>query len=182
MTITVITAVDNNGGIGYQGRLPWHVPAELHHFHNTIAQGDYVTVCGAKTYQSLPLSLRKRTIVWSERMEAVPDGGGWVVVPRDTNTILQMAQTSNIAIVGGAVTYAAFLPYADKILLSWVSGDYEVDTYFPHTIGAKGERVFPYHNLAEWEWTNGQLFPRPDNPKQYVWGCWEIVRKVQPCP
>jgi dihydrofolate reductase len=95
---------------------------------------------------------------------------------------LSLGAFRDVAIIGGAATYAAFLPYADRILLSWIHGDFEVDTYFPYTIGAKGERVFPYHDLTQWEWTNGQLFPRPDNPKQYVWGCWEIVRKVQPCP
>jgi dihydrofolate reductase len=172
--ITIITAVDNNGGIGLNGKLPWHVPAELAHFHRTVA--NMVTVCGVKTYHTLPRPLRVRTMVWSE--------GGWDGVEEtfSADNVLELGRFNNIAIIGGAATYAAFLPYADKIMLSWVSGDYEVDTYFPHTIGANGERVFPYHDLTQWEWTNGQLFPRPDNPKQYVWGCWEIVRKVQPCP
>jgi dihydrofolate reductase len=172
MTITIITAVDNNGGIGLNGKLPWHVPAELTHFHNTIAQGDYVTVCGAKTFSSLPLSLRKRTIVWSERMEAVPDGGGWVVRPYTTEHILSMAENNHVAIIGGAVTYAAFMPYADKLLISHIHGNFDHDAKFPFI-----------DNLV-WDWAIRQTPRMVCAQSGLTWDVWELPRlkAVQPCP
>lgn len=41
-----------DGSIGMQGGLPWHLPAELHHFKR-VTEGRAV-VMGRKTWQSLP--------------------------------------------------------------------------------------------------------------------------------
>ena len=33
--ITLIAAMGKNREIGLEGRMPWHLPAELHHFKRT---------------------------------------------------------------------------------------------------------------------------------------------------
>ena len=174
MTITIITAVDNNGGIGLNGKLPWHVPAELEHFHRTVA--DMVTVCGARTYPTLPEKLRKRTFVWSGR------GLEGVGATYDTNQIVGMATGStDVAIIGGAATYAAFLPYADSILLSWIHGDFEVDTYFPYTSTARRDRVFEYWDDCKWHWSHAIAEEVLCVASGYKYSIWELTRAVQPC-
>jgi dihydrofolate reductase len=95
MGITIIAAVDNNGGIGLNGKLPWHVPAELAHFHRTVA--DTLTVCGARTYPTLPKKLRKHTLVWSGR------GLEGVGATYNTDQILSLGAFRDVAIIGGAV-------------------------------------------------------------------------------
>jgi dihydrofolate reductase len=159
MSITIITAADNNGGIGYKGKLPWRIPAELAHFHRTVA--DMVTVCGVKTYPTLPKTLRARTLVWS--------GRGWGDKPTvNTDEVLSLAQMHPVAIIGGAATYAEFLPYADKIMLSRIYNDFEVDTYFPGID----------HTHPRWEIIAGDAYHGENG--QYEWGWFELVRKAQP--
>jgi dihydrofolate reductase len=175
MGISMIVAVENGGGIGLNGKLPWHVPAELAHFHRTVA--DMAPVCGVKTYPTLPKALRKRTLVWSER--------GWIGGPKplNTNAIVSMATGStDVAIIGGAATYAAFLPYADRILLSWIHADFEVDTYFPYTSTARRDRVFEYRDITKWVWSHAIAEEVLCMASGYKYSIWELTRAVQPCP
>jgi len=175
MTITIITAVDNNGGIGLNGKLPWHVPAELEHFHRTMA--DMVTVCGARTYPTLPQKLRQRTLLWSGRTNNRDR-----LQTFSTDDIRLWAQQKDIAIIGGAATYAAFLPYADKILLSWIHADFEVDTYFPSTSTARRDRVFEYWDDCKWHWSHAIAEEVLCMASGYKYSIWELTRAVQPCP
>ena len=65
MIVSIIAAMaEDNRGIGYQGGLPWSLPAELNHFRS-ITLG-HTLIMGRKTYESIgrPLPGRK-TIVLS---------------------------------------------------------------------------------------------------------------------
>jgi Dihydrofolate reductase len=44
MTISIITAMDRNGLIGSNNKLPWHIPADLKYFKR-ITTGNTVDVC-----------------------------------------------------------------------------------------------------------------------------------------
>lgn len=50
--ITFIWAEDQNHGIGYQGHLPWHLPADLKFFKKTTM--GHPMLMGRKTFASLP--------------------------------------------------------------------------------------------------------------------------------
>ena len=136
MSITMIMALDEECGMGQGGKLPWRIPAELAHFRRTVA--DMVTVCGVRTYPTLPKKLRKHTLVWS--------GRGWdgVGATYNTDQILSAAAFRDIAIIGGAATYRAFLPYADKIIMSVIHGSFSADTRFG--LG------YPNDVSSEWDW------------------------------
>jgi dihydrofolate reductase len=173
MGISMIVAVENGGGIGLNGKLPWHLPAELEHFHRTVAH--MAPVCGVKTYPTLPKDLRKRTLVHSDRV--------WELPTYDTNAIVSMATGStDVAIIGGAATYAAFLPYADRILLSWIHADFECDTYFPYTTTARRDRVFEYWDDCKWHWSHAVAEEVLCMASGYKYSIWELTRAVKPCP
>ena len=53
-----IWAEDEASYIGYQGRLPWHLPADMKHFKELTS--DHVIVMGRKTFESFPGLLPKR--------------------------------------------------------------------------------------------------------------------------
>ncbi|MBP2058671.1 dihydrofolate reductase [Lactobacillus colini] len=56
--ISFVWAEDEAGNIGYQGKLPWHLPADLHHFkEKTIGHS---MVMGRKTFDSFPGILPNR--------------------------------------------------------------------------------------------------------------------------
>lgn len=56
--IRFIWAEDEVGKIGYQGRLPWHLPADLKHFKELTS--NHIIVMGRKTFDSFPGLLPKR--------------------------------------------------------------------------------------------------------------------------
>lgn len=56
--ISFVWAEDNQHQIGYQGHLPWHLPADLAHFkEKTMGK---TMVMGKNTFLSLPFVLPKR--------------------------------------------------------------------------------------------------------------------------
>ena len=173
MTISMIVAVDNNGGIGLNGKLPWHVPAELEHFRQTV-DGQYKVV-GTKTFPSLPRWCKDNRLFTFTRNENIHK--------RCTlDGVVNVSKTKDIFIIGGAETYAAFLPYADRILLSWIHADFEVDTYFPHTSTARRDRVFEYWDDCKWVWSHAIAEEVLCMASGYKYSIWELTRVVQPCP
>ena len=61
--ISLIVARAQNGVIGRDGKLPWHLPADLKRF-KTLTMGS-VMVMGRKTFESLPglLSGRRHVVL-----------------------------------------------------------------------------------------------------------------------
>lgn len=67
--VHLIWAQDKNGGIGINGKLPWHVSSDLKNFKKITLNS--VIIMGRKTWDSLPVKpLPKRTnIVLSKSIE-----------------------------------------------------------------------------------------------------------------
>ena len=58
MKISLLAAISRNGVIGREGRLPWHLPADLKHFKaQTIGKP---MIMGRKTFESFPAPLPGR--------------------------------------------------------------------------------------------------------------------------
>ena len=53
MEIHLIWAQDTNGGIGKDGKLPWHVSEDLKNFKKITSQ--HPVIMGRKTWDSLPI-------------------------------------------------------------------------------------------------------------------------------
>ncbi|MBQ5394684.1 MAG: dihydrofolate reductase, partial [Alistipes sp.] len=67
--LSVIVAVAENGTIGDQNALLWHIPEDMRHFR-TLTTGHPV-VMGRKTYESLgrPLPKRHNVVITRQEME-----------------------------------------------------------------------------------------------------------------
>jgi dihydrofolate reductase len=63
MIVSLIAAVSDNGVIGLDGAIPWHLPADLKLFKQ-LTMGHYLIV-GRRTYQSIgrPLPGRKMLVL-----------------------------------------------------------------------------------------------------------------------
>lgn len=118
----MIVAASENGCIGKEGRLPWHIGSDLQHF-KSLTQGKCV-VMGRKTYESIGHPLKGRTnIILSRDKAYIPDhldGETFVTVINDLDTMLHIARTGEVCIIGGAEIYRQFAPYADRIALTRV--------------------------------------------------------------
>lgn len=117
--IVLILARADNGVIGRDGRLPWHLPADLRHF-KALTQGTPM-IMGRKTFESLPGLLDgRRHIVLTRDADWQEDGAE---VARSVEDALHIANAPHISVIGGAEIYRQFLPIADRIELTEVHMD-----------------------------------------------------------
>lgn len=123
--IVLIVARADNGVIGREGRLPWHLPADLRHF-KSLTMGTPM-IMGRKTFDSLPGLLDgRRHIVLTRDSGWDEDGAEPVTTPEDA---VRRANAPHISVIGGAEIYRLFLPIAHRIELTEVHLDAEGDAH-----------------------------------------------------
>jgi len=130
MILSLIVAASENGVIGKDNDLPWHLPADLKHFKK-ITSGHCI-IMGRNTYESIGRPLPKRTniVVSSNRSLAIE--GCLVVHSVDEAIELTKQHESEEAfIIGGATLYNTCLDKAEKIYLTRVHTEIQGDTFFP---------------------------------------------------
>ena len=138
MIVSIIAAVADNGVIGRDGGLPWHLPADLKHFKKLTA-GHHM-VMGRRTWDSIgrrPLPGRP-TIVVSRDPAFVAEGAR---VARSVDEALEMAAGADeVFIAGGQAIYQEALAVADRVYLTRVHARFDGDALFP-AFDASGWRV-----------------------------------------
>jgi dihydrofolate reductase len=129
MRIALIVAVSENGVIGNNNKLPWHLPEELKYFRK-ITSGKPI-IMGRKTFESMgnrPLPHR-RNIILTRSQFAAPD---CVVVGSIEEALAAAAgNIDEVMVIGGAQIYQSFLPIARRIYLTTIHQQCTGDTYFP---------------------------------------------------
>ena len=122
--IMLIVARAQNGVIGRDGKLPWHLPADLKRF-KALTMGSAM-VMGRKTFDSLPGRLPgRRHIVITRDPQWSKDGAE---VVHSAEEALAAAGGEPISVIGGAEIFAMFAPLADRIELTEVLADVAGDT------------------------------------------------------
>lgn len=110
--IEAIVAMDDQGGVGFEGQLPWpHNPEDLKWFQQ-ITKGK-VCIVGYNTSLKLP-KLPGRSVVVMDRMET----------PEDIISIYP-----SLVVIGGPATYKQWQQYIDRFYISRIRGEYEADTH-----------------------------------------------------
>lgn len=136
--IFLVVAVADNGVIGADGAMPWHIAADLRRF-KALTMGKPM-VMGRKTFESLPGILPgRRHIVLTHDQKWDEDGAE---VVHSVEEALNRANAPHVAIVGGAEIYRLFLPLADRIELTEI-----------HT-SPTGDVIFPAFERAGWQETS----------------------------
>ena len=126
--INIIAAMTKTGIIGKDNQLPWRIPDEMKHFKNTTT--GCTVIMGRKTFDSIGKPLPNRNNIVLGPPDLIIIGA---TVCSSVEDALLIAQTFNkeIFIIGGAHTYAQFLPYAQRLFISYIKHDYEGDVFFP---------------------------------------------------
>lgn len=125
--ISIIVAVAENGVIGGDNSLLWHISEDLKRF-KAITSGHPV-IMGRKTYDSLGRALPNRKNVVITRQEIAIDGV--VVVHSLSEAVSLFDEQEEIFIIGGAQIYGEAMDIADKFYLTVVHHDYDGDTKYP---------------------------------------------------
>jgi dihydrofolate reductase len=125
--IVIVVARADNGVIGRQGKLPWHLPEDLKHFKR-VTMGTPM-IMGRKTFESLPgLLPGRRHIVVTRDHDWQAEGAE---VAYSVDDAIRLAGGERISIVGGAEIFALAMPRAARIELTEVHIDAEGDTSMP---------------------------------------------------
>ncbi len=141
MDITMIVALgDKTHVIGKNGELPWPFLAkDLANFkERTLGKP---CIMGRKTAESIMARLGKRRLL-PDRTNIVLTRGcrlydhpNAYCVESVNEALLYAKEHANgqneAMIIGGAEIYKLFFPYATRMIITIVYGDYEGDTYFP---------------------------------------------------
>ncbi len=132
MILTLVVARADNGVIGRDGGLPWHLPADLRHFKR-LTVGKPV-VMGRRTFESIGKPLPGRHNIVMTRSGWTADGV--TVVPNLAEAVAaaglqQGARPDEIMIIGGAAVYAEALPSARRVYLTEVHAAPGGDTVLP---------------------------------------------------
>lgn len=134
LPLALIVAVADNGVIGHDNRLPWHLPAELRYF-KTVTLGKPV-VMGRKTWDSLgrPLPGRLNLVVSRQaglRLDGAEAYTGLEDALARAESWAREQGASEVMMIGGAQLFAATLPRADRLYLTRVALRPEGDVFFP---------------------------------------------------
>ncbi len=131
MGINIIVAMTKDRVIGVHGELPWQIADDMRLFRS-LTEGSTV-IMGKTTWLSIPDKFRplpgRANIIVSTTLEKQPGAK----VCRSVDEALREARknSNEIYCMGGARLYAAMLPLADTMYISWVKEDYDGDAYFP---------------------------------------------------
>ena len=151
MKISIIAAVADNGVIGVDNRLPWHLGADMKHF-KTITTG-HTILMGKNTYLSIGKALpNRRNIILSHSLKSVE--GCEVIASVDDLSKLGLADEEELIVIGGAHVYNQLLAKADNLYLTYVH------------VQADGNVRFPEIDLNHWHITYKEMH-RADDKNDY---------------
>jgi dihydrofolate reductase len=134
MRISLIVALDRQGGIGKDGGLPWRLRADLQRF-KALTMGHHLIV-GRKTWETIGRPLVGRMIVIITRQPAYrAENCPECRVTGSLEAALEVARDAGEGeafIGGGGEIFALALPLADRIYLTEVDAVAGCDVFFPH--------------------------------------------------
>jgi len=147
--IVLILARATNGVIGRDGRLPWHLPADLKRF-KTLTMGRPM-IMGRKTFDSFPAPLPGRRHIVLTRDRDWQAAGAEVA--HDVDAALALAGEGEVFVIGGAEIFDLFRDIANRVELTEINLDAEGDTV-----------VAPF---AGWREVERQDYPAIDDRPSY---------------
>lgn len=126
--ISIIAAVANNGVIGVNNTLPWHLPEDLKRFR-ALTMGHHI-VMGRKTFESLGRLLPGRTTLIVSRNSDYEVSGA-LVARSLKEAVSRCKGDEEVFVIGGAQLYREALPVAHRLYLTEIDADFEGDVHFP---------------------------------------------------
>lgn len=154
--LALIAARAENGCIGRNNKLPWHLPGDLKYFRQ-CTWGKPI-IMGRKTWESLPGPLPGRANIVVTRQSGYQAEGARVVASLDAacrlaQDIALIEGGEEIMVMGGGEIYAQALSLASRLYLTEVHAEVAGDAFFPEV------------NMGDWQEEAREDFsPSGDNP------------------
>jgi len=129
--LSLIWAMDEQGLIGVNNKLPWKLPADMAWFRkNTLGKP---ILMGRKTFDSIGKPLPKRhNFILTTQVQLHIDGCS---VVHDIGAAMQeaesLSQGEELMVIGGAEVYRLCLPQASRLYVTRIHEQFEGDAWFP---------------------------------------------------
>lgn len=150
MKVISIAAVSNEGIIGRDNQLPWHIPEDLKFFRESTK--NQTVLMGRKTFESLgkPLPNRRNIICTrseefkKEAQKKFPEIVFYDSLETAISTEKKRANTEKLFVIGGGEIYLQAMSWVDEVWLTHIDVSLDIkagDVCFP---GVKsGSWAFP---------------------------------------
>lgn len=130
MIISAIAAIGQNGVMGREGKLPWHLPDDLKRFR-ALTWGKPI-IMGRRTFESLGRPLPGRTNIILTRQPAYRAEGCVVASsPAEALSLAASGRAAEAVVIGGSEVFERLLPRCDTVYLTIVEAEFEGDVSFP---------------------------------------------------
>lgn len=130
MNISLIVAMDKDGAIGKDNKLPWHLPNELAYVKK-MTMGCPI-ILGRKNYESIGRALPGRRNIILTRDKYFSANG--CEIAHSVEEVLEICKNEEeIFIFGGEQIYKLFMPYVDTMYVTRIEYVFHGDTFFPVT-------------------------------------------------
>lgn len=138
----MIAAVDNVGGIGKDGSMPWgNIKEDLQFFEQQTK--NHICVMGRKTYEDI-LRMKKENQKENKKVKKLLKNRTSYVLSKDENfepegasqvfsveQVQQKHPDQDIFILGGQGIFEQYLKYTSVVYCTVIDNNYNCDTFFP---------------------------------------------------
>lgn len=133
--INMIWAMDKNNLIGDGNRIPWHIKEDLIYYKNktkgqVVLMGDATYFSLKSYYKTKPLPYGKCYIATIDKNLKIENPLEDIEIIYDLDSFLKNF-SDDLWVCGGATIYKLALPYANRLYISFIKGDFKGDKYFP---------------------------------------------------
>lgn len=127
MSISLIAAMDENQGLGFNNQLLCHLPADLKYFKaQTLGK---TIIMGRNTFDSIGKVLPgRKNIIISRQKDLQIDGA---VVCHTVEQALAQSDSEETMILGGASLYEQTIELAHTLYITKIHHAFEADVFFP---------------------------------------------------
>lgn len=144
--INLIWAMDKNQLVGDGDRIPWHIKEDLLYYKSktngkVVLMGDTTYYSLKSYYKTKPLPYGKIYVATIDKDLVINDELNEVVMIYDLIDFISKYE-DELWVCGGATIYKLSLPYADRLYISFVKGEYKGDRYFPIIDFSKYNRIW----------------------------------------
>jgi len=165
-SIYIMVAVDERGGFGLKGKIPWHFPEDLK-FFQTITKNS-ICVMGRRTYEDLLGYAKKRQgkddklvllegrdcVVLSRNKDFKAEGATVFPGLRQVRDHYALKKDNRIIfVIGGEKLFIEALSWCEKIFVTIVKGDFKCDRHFPIRCLGRGFKMIDGIEKKEFYWT-----------------------------
>ena len=160
--LSIIVAVAQNGAIGRNNELLWHISEDLKYFKSTTT--GHPVIMGRKTYESIgrPLPGRRNVVLTRGDMEIPsiknPQTTSMEIVHSLDEVYSLVQGDEEFFVMGGGMLYNATFPKADMLYLTKIYAVAEdADTFFPQVkddeweIVKEGEMMHDEENNIDYQ-------------------------------